>query len=662
MDAAVRIPEAGVKPDHVTAIVVGVDHYRFDDADFRLTTPARDALRFVEWLIAQQVDMDQIALFLSAESWAEPAVQQWVATHHWNRVRLADDAVIANFINEELKDAELDTVVLFWGGHGFIDDNGKQCVFTANASEDTPYCIDIDYIVRSLGRHRLGRLREILCIVDACAQPYKDLDLRQAPVPVGLAVPTEVGFATLIGGYAAWPGRTVSGAFSRALLDELAERPKNVWPDFQTLLTDIATRIDGVGEYQERPRIVLHMPHGHSVTQSAADRPLLGALGAIRGTALADADVYRLYALSLPESAYTIGPASKPAALLHDLYELHPRAPGAPSPLAEFMLRLSRCTEHAPVTQWLREHVSTQERAQLESVLTKELSATAQECARLFIEFDRVAKTVCWFVQYPDLARSSPLCVLPWDPASGEGGRTEVLSAIVAEAAALPLAKSCAFAVGLLLDHTMLGTGVETTPVLVAGAMKLRRLPLNQVYPVLLHWSLRADGAGTYSGTPEMLGWKTVLHSLQAQLAQSGTTAIKWIPDAGSDDDAAAHARAAVAHLCNTHSTEVCIGLRHSGGACRTPMQEMIDACLEEGIPIFAWLADASADCADVERIVSKEFERHTPSQAPIAVARYIHHCAKAKTKASGQSLRVVWDDARMLPAQGNISLPKESS
>jgi hypothetical protein len=636
-------------PDHLLAIVVGIDHYGLG-AGYRLKKPAEDALRFVDCLLERNVPMDRIKLFLSEESWREDSVREWIAARGWISGELAASRTnITDLVNEQLVDANPDTVLLFWGGHGFVDQAGRQHVFTADASERAPYSVAIDDIVTSLRRDELSRLREIICLVDACALAYSIYDLPKRPVKLELTIPDDPNWqATHVGGYAASSGGQADGKFSQVLLDQLEQAPTTEWPDFGAILTAIVEQgLLGAAA----PRFELFAGTVHKVLESA----LGSAKQAVAQTGVDDALVYRLYTRSLPQSADALSLPLAPEKALGDLHDRNPRHPGAPGPLLEFMMRLEHEVKHEALTAWITRYVTAQQHGQLSRVLEK--GQRTNEYARLFIEIDQSPNQVRWFVQSPDPAQSTAVREVAWNGDVSPQSMTPILTSIVQQALALPVAFSHPIAISLLLHWELLTSGIENTPVQLDEDFDEPATPLIQNYPVLLHWLDRARRQ-RHGQKQSIQRWRELLRHLESQLAGDGAAAIKWMPGVVQESDAKQHAAHAAAHLQTDYSVEVCIGLPYPDSGQQAHVQTMVLACLRQGIPCFSWVSAAPADGEQLHSEVSRKFGEQTSSRAPFAVAEYIKTCAGGNQ--SGQTLRVVWDDERMLPTVGIYLSPED--
>lgn len=648
-----------MRTEHLTAIVVGIGHYAWDELR-RLPKPVSDALRFVDWLLEREVKMEQIRLFLSPQSWEDKPVREWIDAKGWSGHRgNATGGALKEFFDLALPDVASPDMLLFWGGHGFVDAANGQWLFTADACAKAPYCLAVADIVHALAR-KLEARRETVCIVDACAELYQVTDDRPPYAPIPLARNADaVAHVRHVGGYAAAPGLTSSGIFAERVLDAVTGLADGPALDFASMLTEVVrqARADPGAEY---PHMELVTPHGSEVFPASAALPLPSALAAVAQVALADSALYRLYVLSLPQAADAKDASVTPAAALRHLSDLHPRSLDMPSPLVEFMVRLAAEHRSEPVDAWLARYADPQARRELEGVLKKKGIADGEAYARLFIEILPEQRMVRWFLQSPDPSKYSAVHELVDDRRGAEPWLSTLLTQVVDQVAAMPVLEKAPIAVGLLLHHTLLAAGLEATPIHVRGGIRDTHVPLFERYPVLLHWHRRAaPRAGAFGATPEVEEWERLLKLLKPQLTGTGAAALQWLDSVAHSSDTGRLAAVAAGRLRDERSDVVCIGLPFPSSGLQAHLDDMIAACLEQGIPIFGWIGTAPADAQALRETLRKEFAQHMPSRAPILLAEYIRTCAKQKV--AGQALRIVWDDERTLPALGSYSLPKDS-
>ncbi|MFG2129873.1 hypothetical protein ACGFNV_19000 [Streptomyces sp. NPDC048751] len=108
-------------PERTFALVVGVEQYAITSG-WNLRGPARDALRFTQWLTGPgQVPPDNVRLLLSP---LDPECLDWSAGAQLaaleNRWRPATEENVRNALFRELPECDGDMLWIYWAGHGFL--------------------------------------------------------------------------------------------------------------------------------------------------------------------------------------------------------------------------------------------------------------------------------------------------------------------------------------------------------------------------------------------------------------------------------------------------------------------------------------------------------------------------------------------------------------
>ncbi|GGZ05383.1 hypothetical protein GCM10010343_33910 [Streptomyces avidinii] len=165
----------------VTAVLVGIEVYVDGDAYSELPGPARDALRFAEWLRACDVPPENIALLLAptpdfAEEAADRAAALGIA------VRPASADLVRNTFVELDRTRRL--LFTYWGGHGVIAPTSmRRHLLLAESTERDPQSLLFDDLRRYLlceDEEHVDLTRQIF-IVDTCGWYLKRRE--REPVP-----------------------------------------------------------------------------------------------------------------------------------------------------------------------------------------------------------------------------------------------------------------------------------------------------------------------------------------------------------------------------------------------------------------------------------------------------------------------------------------------
>ena len=239
---------AAVSPDQTFAIVVGVEHYEVGEK-WNLDGPAPDARRFAAWLLDRGVPADHIALCLAPLSSNKDAMglPETVA---------AQEATYGRFdklLTDELPNRNESLLIVYWGGHGLMQPDGTQHLFTADATVANKRNIPLSRVMQYLRSSAIPdtAFNQQVLIVDACANYVQSRKLLTAipavDFPYGSDVVVNRQQFTL---FAARPGEAAknldklqTGLFSRELRTLLEAQPAAVWPpDFDSVATALMQR------------------------------------------------------------------------------------------------------------------------------------------------------------------------------------------------------------------------------------------------------------------------------------------------------------------------------------------------------------------------------------------------------------------------------------
>ncbi|MFC8228104.1 caspase family protein [Streptomyces sp. NPDC057287] len=146
-----------VPADRIFALVVGIEQYAAGSG-WDLPGPARDALRFREWLLAREVPDAHIQLHLAPLPGTDPGVPFRPADH---------DSLRRAFITD-VPDRRDEALWVWWGGHGVLDTDESMALYTADATLTDRRAIDVESALTRLRSDATPGLRTQMWMVDAC--------------------------------------------------------------------------------------------------------------------------------------------------------------------------------------------------------------------------------------------------------------------------------------------------------------------------------------------------------------------------------------------------------------------------------------------------------------------------------------------------------------
>lgn len=222
-------------PARTHALLVGIEIYAAG-ANWNLDGPALDVLAVHEWLTSHDVPAAQIRTFVSAL----PANQVRLDNADI-RYRTASSNLVRAALSD-LKKEDGDLLVIFWAGHGAINDRQHR-LFFSDASIEEKYNLEWEALRNALTSTAFEGFARQVVIIDACADFRNDFDYT-APgeaIPSGKPLERELFavFATSEGQTAANLGQDRRGLFSRELLRVLsADEHKAAWPPDMEAVAD----------------------------------------------------------------------------------------------------------------------------------------------------------------------------------------------------------------------------------------------------------------------------------------------------------------------------------------------------------------------------------------------------------------------------------------
>ncbi|GAB2897554.1 effector-associated domain 2-containing protein [Streptomyces mayteni] len=227
-------------PERTAALVVGIERYAAGP-DWRLPGPARDAVRFRSWLLRVGVPERNILLHLATEPGEEPAVAHRPATL----------AAIRHALLTELRALEPETLWIWWGGHGVLDEQENNRLFCSDATVADKRNLHLESARATLASDLLpGRTRQ-LWLIDSCRTFVEEHRFRNTlpteTLPSGRRTSVHEQLQLLAatrGQRAANDPLRRAGIFSDLLLDVLDGTPDQPWPpDGEALYREVEARL-----------------------------------------------------------------------------------------------------------------------------------------------------------------------------------------------------------------------------------------------------------------------------------------------------------------------------------------------------------------------------------------------------------------------------------
>ncbi|MGW1817272.1 effector-associated domain 2-containing protein [Streptomyces sp. NPDC002125] len=228
-----------IPPDRVFALVVGIERYAAGPG-WDLPGPARDALRFRDWLLARGVPDSRIQLHLAPLPGTAPGIPYRPADH---------DSLRRAFITD-LPGRGEEALWVWWGGHGVLDADENMALYTADATLTDRRAIDVESALTRLRSDVTPGLGVQMWMVDACRtfdeQHHFPQSLPTERLPTGARVVAHeqtLMFAAGRGQRAGNDPERRLGLFSDIVLRELPDEPL---PETLPLFDAVKARMDAL--------------------------------------------------------------------------------------------------------------------------------------------------------------------------------------------------------------------------------------------------------------------------------------------------------------------------------------------------------------------------------------------------------------------------------
>ena len=242
-----------VDPGQVYALVVGVETYQLG-SDCDLDGPARDGLRFIEWLLLRGVAPGHVRFFVSPLAHNADVESQAIALGIQPRSATRD--AIDTYIRNELITEQMggDGLYVFWGGHGILTtahSTDRRLLF-ADTTDTSKLNLNVNSLVQALGTSTRGTgFERQIFLIDACANAYFQglyETVQGEAAGHGYGVTQTQSRAEQFVLFAAEEYEVAKNSFfSEAVLAELQSQP--LWPDMKA----VAERVQVSLRSQGRP-------------------------------------------------------------------------------------------------------------------------------------------------------------------------------------------------------------------------------------------------------------------------------------------------------------------------------------------------------------------------------------------------------------------------
>ncbi|TKS96335.1 caspase family protein [Streptomyces lasalocidi] len=639
------------EPADTLAVVVGVEAYAAGGG-WSLDGPALDACRFAGWLTERGVPADQVTLLLAPLERNAPAV---AAAAGEVPVRPADSATVRAVLTE-LRRRTSGLLVVYWGGHGVIEDEERRLLY-ADATSDDQRNLNLTVLLRSLRSSTYSGHPRQLVLVDACALPARRAadrlpDERFAEGRPDLWREQWVLTAASPGEAATNDDARGTGLFSAVLREELTRLPQRWPPDAESLrdaVLDEFEKLRAAGQARQMPSHLWFRSRGAEHLALDLGAPP-GASGRTSSELLSHAEFRALREIldgapapqglrELFRDATRDVPGCAPPALSDDLLSTVRalRGPVSPRPLFHFLVRLAAASDRVTqdrLWEWLNE---TAPRWGVELAELHELDGQLRRTHVVFrLRPDLLGEgfqVTGWSVHDAEVRQEAYTDSEPWDLPRVALELGEVIADYAGDLQAV------APVVEFLLPLALLDQEVEALPVRV----QQRSGPVGELCPVVVRPLERLDDGAA----------RNALRTRWKGLAACGDgyarDAIHWVLGGGTPQEAADHGPEG---RCTPGDAHVCAALAYTrphGPAEDPALREVLDA----GMPVALWHR-AAPERPDRRTALEAVLNGRALRDLPDVVRRQrtaARH-PNATPEHAGNGLVLLWDDPDRLPPE----------
>lgn len=254
-------------PEKTVALVVGVEKYAVDDPDWQLDGPALDACRFAHWLSEMRVPMSNITLLVSP---LESNRENVEALSSGFASGTADRATVRAAITTDLSATKSDLLIIYWGGHGVVDNDDARRLLYADATVEDKVNLDITELLKAFRSSKYRNHPRQLIFVDACSTLAEELgwtrSLPKETMPSGAPEPDRdqhALFAASLGQRAINDDALKTGLFSHVLREVLQSTiADGNWPPdsdvIQLMVEQKFTELNASGRTEQIPSYVMY--------------------------------------------------------------------------------------------------------------------------------------------------------------------------------------------------------------------------------------------------------------------------------------------------------------------------------------------------------------------------------------------------------------------
>ena len=216
-------------PTTTKALLVGIEKYNAG-AEWNLDGPAHDVLRMARWLHKQGIPAENLTIFLSPLD-----SNLGIADQIRNLTGSTPTSATKSNIQDKLTGLQQESASLFffyWGGHGWVTQEGERRLFYADAQTKDERNLDFNDFLVTMRSEHYEKMSQQLFIIDTCAnymyhsknKPPNEALSKGSPIP---SCEQFALFAAKLGDRAKNLDSERTGLYTKELLAEFESLPPN---------------------------------------------------------------------------------------------------------------------------------------------------------------------------------------------------------------------------------------------------------------------------------------------------------------------------------------------------------------------------------------------------------------------------------------------------
>lgn len=250
------------------ALLVGIEKYEAGK-EWNLNGPAIDVQRMAKWLYDQNVLPENIKIFLSPlDDNREIITEVKQFTKH--EIASATRENVENELTRQLPSKLSSLFLFYWGGHGWVTQEGERRLYYADATNDDRRNLDFNDLLVTMHSDKYRKSPKQLFIVDTCANYVRNVDNKRPSSKLSkedqLSSQEQFAlFAAQSGDLAKNLDTEQTGLYTRELVAEFNQLdPKGVWPpDLETIAANLQRKFVDLrkeGKTKQTPTYLWNRP------------------------------------------------------------------------------------------------------------------------------------------------------------------------------------------------------------------------------------------------------------------------------------------------------------------------------------------------------------------------------------------------------------------